>query len=95
MASQADELQDFYRVALSANDDACTQCGHGAYYTIVYKDGDEDVEIGSAWADADLAENICELMNMAYDCGAESTLDDVETMVKELQPDDEEALRRG
>jgi len=64
--------EQFYRVQLSANHAACTQCGHGSYYTIVYKDNGEEIEIGTAWGDEELAEDICDLMNMAYDAGVES-----------------------
>jgi hypothetical protein len=70
--------QRFYRVQLSANHEACTQCGHGSFYTIVYKDVEEDIEIGTAWGDSDVAEDVCALMNMAYDAGQESQIDNAE-----------------
>lgn len=71
--ARTNEEQGFYRVQLSANHAACTQCGHGSYYTIVYNDENgEETEIGQAWGDQEIAEDICDLMNMAYDAGRES-----------------------
>jgi hypothetical protein len=81
----ADEEQ-FYRVALSANHSACTQCGHGSYYTVVYTDRfGEEVEIGTSWGDSEVAEDVCDLMNMAFDAGVESE--------RSLENEVKEALR--
>lgn len=87
MADLADDEQ-FYRVEECIRSAADCQCDACKQWTIVYDDG-EPTEIGTSWQGSEgkeLAEDICELMNMAFDRGAESTLEQV---------DDEEALSRG
>jgi len=86
-APLADEEQ-FYRVEEVIRSKAECECPACALWTIVYDDG-EPTEIGTSWQGdegKELAEDICALMNMAFDRGAESTLEQV---------DDAEALSRG
>jgi hypothetical protein len=71
---------DFYRVEEVIRPAGNCECPACVLWTIVYDDG-EPTEIGTQWQGEDgkeLAEDICELMNMAFDRGAESTLQQVE-----------------
>jgi len=65
-----EEEKPRYRVAQDRG--ACEHCKRGAYWTIVSGEGDAEIGIGSAWADRELANDICELMNMAFDAGREA-----------------------
>jgi hypothetical protein len=81
----ADEEQSHYRVVLD-DDKGCTKCGHGLFYTVVSGTGEEEMGVGTSWGDKEAAEDICDLMNMAFDAGVESMTE---------QPEDTEALSRG
>jgi hypothetical protein len=61
--------EPFYRVEVDSSMKGCEQCNHGTYWTIVYDEDscDDAVAIGTSWADRELAEDICDLMNMAYE----------------------------
>jgi hypothetical protein len=65
----------FYRVeeeVRSPADCACPQC---VLWTIVYDEAGEPVEIGRSWQGPlgkEAADDICDLMNMAYDAGREA-----------------------
>jgi hypothetical protein len=66
--------QQFYRVELSATGQPTCQCDNCQLWTIAYEDS-EPTEIGTSWQGADgkeVAQDICDLMNMAYDRGRES-----------------------
>jgi len=57
----------FYRVVAQVGSKACKHCGHGGYWTVAYTGGDgEETEIGTSWADQETAQDVCDLMNMAY-----------------------------
>lgn len=68
-----EEEEPFYRVEeviRSAADCPCAACQE---WTIVYEDPDL-TEIGSSWkgeAGREVAEDICDLMNMAFETGQE------------------------
>lgn len=51
----------------------CSTCGHDTFWTIASGTGDGQTHIGTSWADEETTEDICELMNMAYDEGLEDT----------------------
>lgn len=72
MSNSLPSEESFYKVEVSANHKGCKHCGTGEYWTIVYHDGREEIEIGSSWQDKETAEDICDLMNMAYHFGQES-----------------------
>ena len=61
---------EFYKV-VPDDPKACTTCGRVQFWTIVYGVGEEETAIGTSWVDHELATDICELMNMAYDAGTE------------------------
>lgn len=62
-----------YRVEQSQNGDgACPTCGHGKHWTVVSGTGEDACEIGQSFGDRGLTEDICDLMNMAFDAGQES-----------------------
>lgn len=68
----------YYKVEKSANHtDGCQHCGHDVMWTITYTDpSGEPIEIGTSWQGEEgmeLAEDICELMNMAYEAGREAS----------------------
>lgn len=64
--------RDHYRVEVASDQPGCRYCGHGKYWTIIYTEPDgEIVEIGTSWADHEVADDICDLMNMAYLTGAD------------------------
>jgi len=74
---QTSEVPDtrHYRVDIADGQEGCTHCSAGAFYTVVYTDDDagDVTEIGTSWADRELAEDICDLMNMAYEAGREAS----------------------
>jgi len=74
----ADEQQGFYRVEEDASYEACKHCGHGTYWTIVSGTGEDVFACGISYGDKEAAEDICDLMNMAYDRGQESQIDNAE-----------------
>jgi hypothetical protein len=68
------EFKCHYRVDPQAGNEGCDRCHAGTFWTIVYREkgSTEDTEIGTAWGDKELAEDICDLMNMAYEAGKEA-----------------------
>ena len=64
----------YYRVTMAAGEDGCTHCGAGKMWAIVYVEHGqtEETEIGQTFGDGALAEDICDLMNMAYESGLEA-----------------------
>jgi hypothetical protein len=63
----------FYRVEEQGRPPDECQCANCKLWTVVYDDG-EPTEIGTAYqgdAGKEAAEDICDLMNMAYDDGRE------------------------
>ena len=66
--------QPYYQVAVASGHDGCFACKQGRFWTVIYfLDGeDEGTEIGTSWADEETAQDVCDLMNMAYDAGTES-----------------------
>jgi hypothetical protein len=66
--------QRFYRIELTATGQPTCQCENCQLWTVVYDDG-EPTEIGTSWQGADgqeTAEDICDLMNLAYYTGRTS-----------------------
>ena len=63
----------YYKVKMAAGEDGCSHCGAGKMWAIVYVEhGDtEETEIGQTFGDRHLADDICDLMNMAYEAGLE------------------------
>src|ERR1700691_2555597 len=60
----------FYNVTVQDGTEGCVTCGHGRLWTVLYTGGDgEETEIGTSWDDAEAAQDVCDLMNMAYDAG--------------------------
>ena len=59
-------MKPYYRVVLDK--DGCPRCNNGAYWTICDED---DVAIGTSWMDREFADDICALMNMAFEDGKE------------------------
>lgn len=66
-------MSEFYRVVEDPPGEGCAHCGHGKHWTIVSGEGDAEIGIGTAWGDQELAQDICELMNMAFDAGEEQS----------------------
>ena len=67
-------VAEFYRVEQQLRPEAGCKCDQCAVWTIVFDDPDP-TEIGTAWQGDDgkeAAEDICDLMNMAYDAGCET-----------------------
>lgn len=66
--------QSFYRVEEVIRTQGECECPACQQWTIVY-DLPEPTEIGTSWQGEDgkeMAEDICNLMNMAYDAGKEA-----------------------
>lgn len=62
-----------FRVELTATGQPECQCEACQLWTVVYDDP-EPTEISSSWGGAsgkEMADDICDLMNMAYDLGVE------------------------
>lgn len=58
-------IQGPFRVV--TDKDPCKCCEQGGMYTVVVFENGEEVAIGTSWADEEYAQDICDLMNMAYD----------------------------
>jgi hypothetical protein len=63
----------YYNVEMAAGEDGCAHCGAGKMWAIVYVEHGqtEKTEIGQTFGDRELADDICDLMNMAYESGLE------------------------
>ena len=78
IAPKAKEIvaTSFYRVEEEVRSDADCGCPQCVMWTIVYEDKEgEIVEIGQSWQGPlgkEAADDICDLMNMAYDAGCEA-----------------------
>jgi hypothetical protein len=70
--------QRFYRVEIAAGQEGCKHCGEGTFYTVVSGTGADECEVGQSWGHKESVEDICDLMNMAYDAGQESTVSNAE-----------------
>jgi hypothetical protein len=75
--SQPDQLSTdentFYRVELTATGQPACQCANCQLWTVAYDDG-EPTEIGTSWEGDDgkeAAQDVCDLMNMAFAAGLE------------------------
>lgn len=74
--------EPFCRVEEQARDGGCA-CSECVMWTIVYDDEGEPTEIGQAWRGRDgqeVAQDICNLMNLAYERGQQSASSPVETI---------------
>lgn len=58
-----------YRVIVDDSHKSCTQCGEGKFWTVVHGRGEDEFGIGTSWGDEELANDVCDLMNMALDRG--------------------------
>lgn len=71
----AAEVPDYryYQVKMAAGEDGCSHCGAGKMWAIVYVEHGqtEETEVGQTFGDHELAEDICDLMNMAYESALE------------------------
>lgn len=56
-----------YRVAVESP--GCKVCGHDAFFDIVSGFGDDERAQGQSWNDRELAQDICDLMNSAFEEG--------------------------
>jgi hypothetical protein len=67
-------MADFYRVMVADGHRGCERCHNGTFWTVVCTDEDGEIfEVcGSSWGDRELADDICDFMNMAYEAGKES-----------------------
>lgn len=69
-----DDRAPFYRVEKELTPGQC-ECPCCLYWTIVYDGKDEPIGISTSWQGEDgkeLAEDICDLMNMAYEAGKQA-----------------------
>lgn len=77
--SLPDEERGFYRVEKTDDPGECLNCKqHCAMWTIVFNDGDDPTEIGQSWGDREMADDICDLMNMAFEAGLEHVVNNAE-----------------
>jgi hypothetical protein len=67
------EYKCYYSVKMAAGEDGCAHCGAGKMWAIVYVEHGqtEETEIGQTFGDRERADDICDLMNMAYESGLE------------------------
>lgn len=67
---------NYYKVEEQARDPRECTCGNCVMWTVTYQENGESIEIGTAWQGAEgqeAADDVCDLMNMAYDAGTEAT----------------------
>jgi len=69
-------VSEYYKVEPADGPKPCEHCGQGGFWTIISGPLGDETAIGSAWADRELVEDICDLMNMAFDAGMETALAD-------------------
>lgn len=62
-----------YRVVEDDFSDGCKHCGHGKHWTISSGEGEDEIATGTSWGDRSLADDICDLMNDAYEAGRAQT----------------------
>jgi hypothetical protein len=68
-----------YRVEKQWRPDGECPCANCVMWTIIWEENDGRTEIGTAWRGddgKDAAEDVCDLMNMAYVLGIEDADDD-------------------
>lgn len=86
MTSSSEENQGFYRVEEQLRSEAECKCGNCVMWTVVYEEDGMPVEIGQAWqgeAGQAAADDVCDLMNMAYEAGRKK-LEPVMKLASEL-----------
>lgn len=62
---------NYYRVEVEDENAGCKHCGHGKFWVIMEGQGDDAAGQGTSYGDKETADDICDLMNMAFDAGAE------------------------
>jgi hypothetical protein len=63
-----------YRVEIADGHTGCEKCGWDAMWTVVWTEANgEPCQIGTSWGDKEFAEDVCDLMNMAYEAGKEQS----------------------
>jgi hypothetical protein len=66
------ETKAFYRVELTDDKGECGHCRQACeMWTIVFESDGEPTEVGQSWGDKEMAHDVCDLMNMAFDAGLE------------------------
>ena len=55
---------DIYKIAV--RDEGCPHCHAGRTWCVVFPDGIED---GTAWGDEEMAQDIADYMNLAFEAG--------------------------
>lgn len=79
--------KQFYRVEEVVRSEAECKCPNCIQWTIVYN-GPEPTEIGTSWQGdegKEAAQDVCDLMNMAYDAGHESRDDTVTSLCDRIE----------
>lgn len=69
MAETDGQVTRHYRVAPAAGHEGCGHCGRGAMWAIVSGEGENLTEQAMTWENRELADDVCGLMNVAYDAG--------------------------
>lgn len=61
---------EYYRVVRDdSTGEQCPHCKRGAYWTVEWTEPDgQPCTLGQSWGDEQLAQDICDHMNMAADC---------------------------
>jgi hypothetical protein len=62
----------FYRVEPSPDHAGCATCSHGQMWDIVHDEDGEPTAESTSWGDKEFVEDLCEMMNDAYQKGRES-----------------------
>lgn len=77
--SVATDPKSFYRVETTGDTGECCNCKQACeMWTVVFESDGEPTEVGQSWGDKEVASDVCDLMNMAYDTGQESKVDNKE-----------------
>lgn len=68
-----EDVTPFYRVESTGDPGECLNCNRACtMWTIVFTEDGEPTEIGESWGSREMADGICDLMNMAYVRGQET-----------------------
>lgn len=77
MSEHTESEAPFYRVESTGDPGECMHCQQACeMWTIVFDNDGEPTEVGESWGHKETAEDICDLMNMAYDAGREALSDE-------------------
>lgn len=56
------------------DEEGCPSCGHDATWQVVHREGTEEVAESTSWEDKEFAEDLAEMLNIAFERGLEARI---------------------